>query len=90
MQEQSDLAACLFYPTLTLQNTPRVRMQEASWAFMLRNAVDIGSTHLARLPLAKQRCLLSTAGHFVLSEFARRFTLSVGMKREGFARLADE
>ena len=68
---------------------PGKLIEDASFAFLFRNAVDIGGAALARLPLQHHKKLLLSLDLYTLNEF-QRYKLALSMKLGARAALLTE
>ena len=64
-------------------------IEDASFAYLFRNATDVGETRLQLLPLAHQQRLLLAGELYVASEF-QRYRIALALKRSGRARIERE
>jgi hypothetical protein len=64
-------------------------IEDASFAYLFRNAVDIGESRLLELPLVHQKRMLLANELFVPSEFVR-YQLVVGLLRQSRLRICRE
>ena len=64
-------------------------IEDASFAYLFRNAVDIGEARLVSLPLVHQKRLLLASELFVPSEYVR-YQLAVGLLRQSRSRIVQD
>jgi len=64
-------------------------IEDASFAYLFRNAVDIGEARLVSLPLVHQKRLLLASELFVPSEYVR-YQLAIGLLRQSRSRIVYE